>query len=114
MKEELLQRLDTLAAKLGVTIEYLWPIFVRQQVLEAVQCCFLFAAMVALALFCIRKIVATSKRRNMDDADRFGYSILYGLVAATAFLISGAAFYNMGGFFNPEFYALQELAEMLK
>lgn len=34
LTDELLSRLDTLASKLGVAVEHLWSVLVRQSVLE--------------------------------------------------------------------------------
>lgn len=52
LTQEILQRLDALAAKLGTTVEYLWPALVKEQVAQGVVQMLIAIPPLAAALAC--------------------------------------------------------------
>lgn len=119
--EQILQRVDQLAAKLGVTAEHLWEVLLRQARVELYSACLwaavIFAAIVALSCLLPRL------NRNRTKENEKGYHrsdgpavLFYGNICLVAFLliillnvvttaITLAA--------NPEYWALHQILKTL-
>ena len=79
LQQEILSRIDKLAEKLGVTVEYLWPQLVRLTVIEAVTV--ILTAVVAIVV----AIVLWVKFTKVDSYDNEGW-----LVGATVMSLIAA------------------------
>ncbi len=112
MNEESLQSaLQSLATQAGLAADHFWPILVRQQIMEGVlfYCAFVLSLGIFLILFREAKPHFDEKELHHTE---------------TAVLISVIPLFvlSVGGFakglalhpFNPQFYALKELAHMLR
>lgn len=118
MKEELLQRLDLLAAKLGVAVEHLWEILTRQGFVEGAYGLGLSFLGIVL-LFPVYLLCRVATRMVMDDDTGFddrGPGLFF-ICAAIAILALWFIFSGIGDskfLFNPEYFALQEITNLMK
>ena len=108
LQEELLTRLDLLAAKLGVTSEHLWGVLIKQARIEVIESILTLIVVVMGILVCVyfwRKIL------------QLGGSV--GSVLLNAFFTSLLLILSIGAvidimniptlLFNPEYWALQKV-----
>lgn len=111
LTQEILQRIDTLADKLGTTAEYLWPALVLAQrtrgIGGAVLCCAVLVPMAWLLVSCVR---SETRQRRLDAPSDDGIIIIavflaVGLLAAGAML----ALECLPRIVAPEAYALGSL-----
>ncbi len=106
MTDEILKRIDALAAKLGVTVNHLWAVLVKEARIEALESIgwglMWFTFSLYLTLFC--KAAWKRDDRNLD------VPIAVGAIALVCFL---AACYEVSGtvgmILNPEYWALKEV-----
>ncbi len=118
ISEELLKRLDLLAQKLGVTIEHLWQVLVRQAYVEAYFAIFSIISSVVLVTVACRYIVKTIDIAVEDNYDkrlsgRIVLSFVLGILAVICLLTALFQYSNLGYLFNPEFYALEQVRILL-
>ena len=105
MQDEILQRLDALAAQLGVAGEYLWEVLVYQAKLSGVTNLILTPFMVMAAYVGWRLA-----KFGTEDDDFFmlmplgGIVCIIGVVMAPILLTTG-----IKELLNPEYYALQKI-----
>lgn len=120
LTEELLKRLDLLAAKLGTTAQYLWGVYVKQAQVEVV--CSLITILICL-LVCAGVAVALFKLRALPWTDSYGEptvagvlrGLLGGSIAAVAFTIIVCTVSGLPTLLlNPEYWALQQIVAALK
>ncbi len=118
LQEELLTRLDLLAAKLGVTSEHLWGVLIKQARIEVIESILTLIVVVMGILACAyfwRKIIEFS---TFDGSDlRLGGSV--GSIALNIFFSGLLLILSIGAFmdimniptllFNPEYWALQKV-----
>ena len=112
MKEEILNMLKTLAEKLGTTTEYLWATLVHQAYIAAIQeIVFLLITIVfSFILFkCIKRV-----QMNGENALYITQLILAAFIVLIFLIVSIIDLSDLfNGFFNPEYWALQQLIYML-
>jgi hypothetical protein len=111
MSEQLLQRLDALAVKLGVTAQYLWGVLVKQARVEMWQD-------IGLASFFVLAAIGSSTlgvflvKDDDPDADGVGlFCLLISLVILGVAVGYGRAALTEG--LNPEYWALQQVLQTL-
>jgi len=106
--------LEAVANKLNVTIEYLWPYLVRQQIVEPI------VDLILLAMAICGVVVFFKWVPNSGDGFEANpkYSTI-GIIMVTIFGIIG--FFAMGefvcdlsGLLNPQYGALKDLMEMVR
>jgi H+/Cl- antiporter ClcA len=120
MSEDLNKQLAELANKLGVSVEHLWGVLVKQAYIDGFSslattlvCALLCAAIIYAFLYFRRKF------RNMPDQEQvqpfrilvepFGF-VIVGLILLFIVALAGNNLYwVISDFFNPEFYALRHL-----
>lgn len=114
MNEELLKRLDLLAAKLNVTATALWGALIWQARVEAIQDT-VWSVLLLLIVAGLVKFICWRWKCD-DNHDVEGTLILAaGIVAITFFLMFLVmALYIPTEFLNPEYFALTRLLEKLK
>ena len=117
MEQELLSRLDALAAKLGVTATHLWEVLVAQQALRWMN---VVAEVVALGvaaglLYVSCKVFGKHKDSgDMEEIVSFIGMLLFAVASAgVLFCIIGDGTTAIKATINPEFYALQEVLKVL-
>jgi hypothetical protein len=118
MNEEVLKRLDLLAAKLSTTGAHLWEVLVKQAYAEAAD---LFIWMIAaLALTVV--FIALSRRmfrRSNEVGENKGDHIFVGVVSALAAVLTSTLAVSsfasiIKTLMNPEYFALTKILEVLK
>jgi hypothetical protein len=117
MTPELSNRLAELAAKLGISVEHLWSVLVRQAYIDGLSslgtmllCGVIAIGVVYAFLYLRRKYEAAEKREFWvyppPPIDLF----FLGAALAVLLVIASANFYwVISDFFNPEFYAFRQL-----
>lgn len=112
MKEELLKRLDVLAAKVGVASEHMWGVLVRQAYIEGISVLVATLLVAIGSVFIWRQFVKSNGA--YDDLD-----VLW-LIAGTISTIIGIVFLVISvdlvptAIFNPEYYALKQILTVLR
>ena len=106
--------LDSLAARFGTTAEHVWEILVRQQTYNAFYhlgfSCLFFIISILIATLLYRMLKKYAKTDELFDIVCF-----IGFVSIVALGISIANFiWASQYFFNPEYYAMQEIFELIK
>lgn len=114
MEQEMVNLLKELATQLGTTTEYLWAVTIKQAYIQAyvslIVCLFPLVAMVgwaSLVFYCIKKKV---------DGDLITILCIVGLIA----LLASCALWGthipqvIAGFYNPEYWALDNILSHLK
>lgn len=115
MEEKAIELLEQLAQSLGTTIDYLWPVLIQQ---GKIQIVFFLVALVTASIF---TYVAYRMSRNIDyiiDNDLEGlyfpmmFVVLFLVVVSwiSTFIYAGDA---ITGLFNPEYWALKQILELL-
>lgn len=116
-KQELLTRLDALAAKLGTTGAYLWSVLVRQAYLQGVvdliEAIICFVVCVVCVYF-FKKFLPKTMETSFND----GFYFLSVMVAAITFcfsLLLGISLLSdsIMELNNPAYYALHEVLQTL-
>jgi hypothetical protein len=111
MNEEILKRIDVLAAKLNTTGEHLWGVLLIQQRKDAITKILLFVAGLYLIWLSVR---AFRKLPGAGFHDEPKY-IIGGIVSGVVGVFFAAFGFDWWGhLINPEYYALKEILEMLK
>jgi hypothetical protein len=118
VSDELHKELAALAAKLGVSVERLWGVLVRQAYIDGLSslvtvfCCAAAGLGVLWFFFYLRrkyKLTAEPKERFFLSTEPVEYMAL-GIILVVLVAVAGNNFYwVISDFFNPEFYALRHL-----
>ena len=109
-----MDKLDVLASKVGMTVEKLWPYFVRQQVLEAVTVAVVSVALWIAVVVLVRKREWVKEQAEIDDGRDFVIifgSVVLGLSCVTLTIV---ALSMIPQFFNPEYYAVRDMLRMVR
>jgi hypothetical protein len=115
MTEEILKRVDALAAKLGVAAGELWRILVTQAKLESyysIVWAVLFTTVAALLGYVSYKLLRSAMLENYSDNGGPG---VFAAFCAVAALCVGLGFTQSAftGIYNPEYKALGLLRDAL-
>jgi hypothetical protein len=113
--------LQALADKAGVAAEHFWPIFVKQQMIEGITVLFFIILFGLLSFFLLRMAInsvdgANNYEGTYKDVSKTAIGYVAGIILAFAcfFTILVEAPPSIGKIFNPEYYAVQSLVEMVK
>jgi len=117
MGNEVLQRIDALAAKLGVAAGEVWKILVKQSVVEAWQqvatgvvFVLVMVAFIYFGRWCWKRYEESGGYGDWNTSALIAYSLaLIPAVIAICSVITA-----ISRFVNPEYYALQVILETLK
>ncbi len=116
--KEVLDRLDALANTLGVSIEYLWGVLVRQAYVEPIYT--LAVSFVGLVAFCVCAYYFNRALNLIESNNDASFAIF--MLAGTGGAVSGPLFFiNLGlgikGFIqalaNPDYYALKQILDII-
>lgn len=118
MNEQQTKLLEKLADKLGVTVEHLWSVLVRQAPIEAITGCFVTVSILTVSIFALNRV-------NGLKTDDYGDIQIYGkdtaipkallVVICMAFIAVGllSASFDIcaitTALFNPEYYAFKQI-----
>lgn len=117
MKEELLKRLDALAAKLGVASEHIWQVLVKQAGVAAVEN--LIGILIGVAVMILGPWLfqkgRTTPKVNGDSTDLAVAQMVIGVVClAVSVVVTIACVVSLPTLvMNPEYFALQKVMEWL-
>jgi hypothetical protein len=119
VSDELHKELAALAAKLGVSVEHLWGVLVRQAYIDGLSslvtvfCCGAAGLGVLWFFFYRRrkyKLSAEPKERFFFSTNEPLEYMVMGAILFVLVMVAGNNFYwVISDFFNPEFYALRHL-----
>lgn len=102
--------LDSLAARFGTTAEHVWTILVKQTFYEGISC-FVASILCGVLLWFIGKTIKKIHKKDCDG-DLMGVFCVLFIVLVPIMAICGfEAFHRL---LNPEYYAMQEIFELIK
>jgi hypothetical protein len=120
MSEDLNKQLAELAHKLGVSVEHLWGVLIKQAYIDGISSlattlvCLLLGVVITYAFFYLRRKLKKTPNHEWTQPvglllEPFGFVIL-GIVLLFIVIVASDNFYwVISDFFNPEFYALRHL-----
>ena len=118
-KEEVLKRLDGLAAKLGVASQHLWEILVRQAIATGIADAVLallfgVGVVVGYKLF-VKQLLAFKATENYTDEGPYIFGMIgSGLLGVVSLIASPICLYSaILELVNPQYYALHETLQAL-
>lgn len=111
MNDELQKQLTQLALKLGTTVDHLWSVMVKQAAIDSTV--YFLSLTVLIIVTCVLwKRFSNAKVNESGDGEVFKCSMLIlsvlMLLVTFLFLVCGLS-EALSGFFNPEYWALQDL-----
>ena len=112
--QEVFSRLDALAAKLGVAVDQLWEVLVSSQSRYVFQPIGWFIA--SLMVMLVAYVVGTWVAQLDQDEDSKRIALMIGVILA-AFVFLGVVVDGIAAIQHliyPEYYALQEILQVLK
>lgn len=110
----IIAHLDKVAAKLGTTVEYVWPWFVKQQYIDAFYYLFISAIIWGVVFVGLRFSVKHSIYKE-DHEELWCFVLIVLIVAgliAAAFLVIGI--FEFPDVFNPELHALRDIIHSVR
>lgn len=119
--EMILNSLEKVGQKLGLTADYLWPALIRQQYIDSV-----FSALILiLSIVALAKGISFATKHWHPDSDKKTYSIykndhegfwIGALIVLGVFSIIGFIWFccDFQDIFNPTYGALKDITSMLK
>jgi hypothetical protein len=115
--DKVISALTALAQKLGTTAEKLWPVLVQQQRLEAIV-----TACVLAIIFIIGSLILFKIRKEPWGDGKGDPTCPYGIWAIICIVVMSAAFivticcsqWMVTCILNPEYWALKDIAHMLR
>lgn len=120
MEQNTKELIETLAAKLGTTTEYLWSVLIKQAPIDAT------VTLIQIILTGIFGYILLKLHRKFSkEIDNYSFydnndwaiipmvlsAIIFGLLAIISFFCIGDVF---NGYFNPEYWALKQVFNFVK
>jgi hypothetical protein len=109
MSDELQKKLAELALKLGTTADHLWRVLIAQAPLSSTVY-FAYLAAVAAGAVAIWKL----GMKHSNKPIWYGSKIAAAIMFLVALVMLGDLSTALAGFFNPEYWALQDLITLIK
>lgn len=107
--------INILAEKLGVAAEYVYPLFVKQQMIEGISTLSLIMLCCITSIICLIFGVKGGNKKNWGDG---GYVILIftgGIMGIISICALGHNFTDcISQIMNPEYAAIQDIIQMVK
>jgi len=124
MKEETTKLIEQMAQQLGTTTEYLWSVLIKQAPIDATVTLFQFVIIGVFGYMLFRIHKKLSLTKEYDGYNRTGYChyeelavipmlfamVIFAIVVLCAFFAIPEVIY---GFFNPEYWALQQVIKLI-
>lgn len=118
MNDNITKLIETLAAKLGTTAEYLWAVLIRQAPISATTSLILCLVFITLAAVYTKWLIKKAKDDELDCLDNesnFVIALVGGLLSIIGVIVIICLFSDIiTGYFNPEYWALQKILDQLK
>lgn len=122
MNTETVNLLTGLAAKLGTTSEYLWEILLKQAPISStiILVQIIFTVLSGIFLWKLHKYFSkeTDERYSMYDRGNGGLEALMVMFSSLILITSIILFFGiadmLNGYFNPEYWALNKILNVLK
>lgn len=122
--EKLSEAVKVMADKLGVAAEKLYPILIKQAYVEGYINLFYAIMCLLLALVVILIVKHLLKKRNMykqtnkynSEDDTYAYGALFASFIATILIVitAGCANWAVRALYNPEWYAIKMILDLVK
>jgi len=119
--EEVFKRLDLLAEKLGVTVDYLWPAMVAKELVIGMSGLLASFLLLTVSFSCIAYAIHNKKRvKDWDEPGFDGVAIIVvfavGVVGLMVTTAASASLFtsNIARIIAPEAYALESMLSLLK
>lgn len=107
--------LDQIAAKLGLTVDYLWPFMVKEQIVQFVVSCLLFVTGVAGMVVVNHYLNYGQLNDGGESSTRSTILAIIGVIFAIAAVVGFIELWaDLPGFLNPEYHALRYLMDMVR
>lgn len=110
--------LEQLAAKIGVTVDYLWPFMVREHVVRWITFMLLFAVGASTTTFALKKLdmdVFGNEYKGDKKISSHIALIIMAVIAAISTIVGFVHVWQfLPGLLNPEYHALKDLMSMIK
>jgi hypothetical protein len=103
--------IDSVAQKLGVAAEHVWPLMIKQQVVGGITDLFFGVVLAVAAYLLIRQAMKDLTTYEGSEERGLVLSFLGGIAAIFAFF---CIYFSVGPIINPEYYAIQEILEVIK
>lgn len=118
--EQIAGVLEKLATKLGITVEYLWTVLVRQAYMEGIVYLVWFFVLILFSLIGIPKSIKWVKGLPQDET--FGYDVQYIFAMVGLAVLFAIVIFSIPSMFsdgiqrllNPEYFALEKILNVLK
>ena len=116
MTKEILDRLDLLGAKLGVTGAHAYEVLVRQAHIDAWSLTVLAVLLWVVSGYCFNLGRRYATMEERDQRDSVVTTAMVSFIVSGFLLIIGTlvAFHAAGRLLNPEYYAIQEIMEAIR
>lgn len=118
IRQQVITRIDALGQKLGVAVDHIWSVLVRQAYAEAAMRTAFFLVAVTAAVF-LYKLAHRWWAEGADGNDESDFVLQVGAtlitVATTITLITATVMFihGIGYVVNPEYFAFERVAEFL-
>ena len=113
LSNEVLAKIDALAAKIGITVEQIWPWMIRQQYVEAIY----YSVLAILGIIVSSIILITTikywEKIFANDCE-VGCVVGNVLFIGFTFVLVIMAIVAIPNIFNPEYWALKDLIRMIR
>ena len=108
IQQQVIERIDALAAKMGVAADHFWPILVRQQIIEAYTNIVLLVFAAALSV--VLAVVAKYQFDKDNEGIAFPLGAASGVVGFIVFVVlSSDGSSIVSAILNPEYAALMDV-----
>ena len=107
MNNETLTVLNTLAAKLGTTAEYLWSVLLKQAPITGVTDLILLVALIAFTVVYVNWVMSKPFKDDMNES--IAWFGVIGLVLLTIVVTMSSTSTIFAALFNPEYWALRQI-----
>ncbi len=118
LQEKIANLLETLATKLGTTIEHLWGVLINQAHVQVFKNIFIIITLIIVNTFVGKYAFGLFKGKSLNDNDDF-YPILILIIFIT--LLVSSSIYGIrltidtfDAALNPEYWAFQKIFELVK
>ena len=113
LSEEVLSKLDALAAKIGVTVEQVWLWVVKQQYVDAIY--YSITASIFIIITTTMMILTKKYWEKIEKESLEGFFVGVNIVVSIITIITiSIALTAIPNVFNPEYWALKDLMGMIK
>lgn len=117
MKEEILTRIDALAAKLGVAADHLWEILTQQGIVVGIYGFSTAIIGSILCYFCIKGFSNMAEKYSNagseDDGKYWAMSWVYAILGIVSGIVAIGQYFQTRYLFNPEYYAYVKILALI-